>query len=254
MDTDGQPAAVALGHRYRLGQWMRAARRAAAAAVLLGVAAAVALGPGPGAAWDAVRENLESWQAWVGRNPVPALLGFFLAVAVATSLPLPVLTLTSLLAGALFGTTLGALVTSLAYTTGVTVSFLVARWLLRDRVQRMVGGWLRRVERGVARDGALYLLTLRLVPSVPFFLVNVLMALTPIRTRTYVVVSWVGSLPLAFLCAAVGTGLASLESPADALSPRAVGALVALAALATLPLLVRKLVRVLRPAAEPAQP
>jgi uncharacterized membrane protein YdjX (TVP38/TMEM64 family) len=212
---------------------------------VLGLAAAVALGPGLGAVWDAVRENLESWQAWVGRNPVPAVLGFFLAVAVATLLPL------SLLAGALFGTTLGVLVTSLAYTTGVTVSFLVARSLLRDRVRRMVGGWLRRVERGVTRDGAFYLLTLRLIPSVPFFLVNVLMALTPIRTRTYVVVSWVGSLPLAFLCAAVGTGLASLESPADAFSPGAISALIALAAL---PLLVRKLFRLLRPAApKPAQ-
>jgi len=248
MESEG-PSVIAPVRRYRLGRWGRVARRSAAVALLLGVAIAVAIGPGPSAIWSSVRENLESWQSWAGRNPAPALAGFFLAVALATSLPLPVLTMTSLLAGALFGTALGAVVATLAYTTGVTVSFLAARWLLRERVRRSVGGWLRRVERGVSRDGGWYLLTLRLMPSVPFFLVNVLMALTPIRTSIYVAVSWVGSLPLAFLSAAVGTGLASLESPADALSPRAVWILLSLSALSVLPLLVRNLVRLLRPCA-----
>jgi uncharacterized membrane protein YdjX (TVP38/TMEM64 family) len=207
---------------------------------------AAIFGPGPNTIWDTTRAHLTDWQNWVDRNPVPAVVGFFLVVAVATALPLPVLTLTSLISGALFGTTVGALVTSLGYTAGVTIAFLVARWLLRERVRRMAGGWIRRVERGVARDGALYLLTLRLMPSMPFFLINVLMALTPISTRTYSAVSWVGSLPLAFLCAAVGTGLASLESPSDALSARVIGALVGLA---LLPLFARKAIRMVRPGA-----
>jgi uncharacterized membrane protein YdjX (TVP38/TMEM64 family) len=238
-------------HRYRLGRWLRLTRRVAAGALLLAGIAVVVVGPGPSAVWAAVRENLDAWQGWVGRNPLPAAFGFFLAVTAATSLPLPVLTLTSLLAGALFGTVFGALLTSLAYTGGVTISFLIARWLFRERLRRAAGAWLRRFERGVERDGAYYLFTLRLMPSVPFFLINVLMALTPIPTRTYSVVSWLGSLPLAFVCAGVGTGLAALESPSDALSPPVLGALVALA---LFPLLARKLLRLVRPHAQVPTP
>lgn len=231
-------------HRYRMGRWLRPARRTVAGVLAAVAVAAVAFGPGPSAVWSVVRANLDGWQLWVNHNPFPAALGFFFAVTAATSLPLPVLTLTSLLAGALFGTVPGAVLTSLAYTGGVTVSFLVARWLFRERVRRAAGGWLRRVEHGVEQDGAYYLFALRLMPSVPFFLINVLMAVTPIPTRTYVVVSWLGSLPLALICAGVGTGLASLESPSDALSVRVLGALVALA---VFPLLTRRLVRTLRP-------
>lgn len=238
-------------HRYRLGRHLRLVRRVAAVAVVASAAAAVAFGPGPSAVWAGVRADLDSWQAWVGRNPLPAAVGFFLVVTTATSLPLPVLTLTSLVGGALFGTVLGALLTSLAYTGGVTISFLAARWLFRERLRRAAGGWLRRFERGVERDGAYYLLTLRLMPSVPFFLINVVMALTAIPTRTYSAVSWFGSLPLAFVCAGVGTGLGSLESPSDALSVPVVGGLVALA---LFPLAARALLRLVRPHAPAPTP
>jgi uncharacterized membrane protein YdjX (TVP38/TMEM64 family) len=122
----------------------------------------------------------------------------------------------------------------------VTVAFLTARWLLRDRVRRSGGAWLGRIQRGFARDGAAYLLTLRLMPSVPFFLVNVLMAVTPIRTRTYALTSAVGVLPMTFLYTGVGTELATLRSPADVLS---VPLLASLAGLAVVPLLARKLLR-----------
>jgi uncharacterized membrane protein YdjX (TVP38/TMEM64 family) len=235
-----------LARRYRSARWLGRFRRAAAVLLVLAVVAAAVAGPSPEAAWGALRGHIESWQSWVGRHPLPALAGFFLAVTVATALPLPVLTVTGLVAGALFGTVPGALATSLGYTAGVTVSFLVARWLLRDRVRRAGGRWLRRVEDGVARDGGYYLLTLRLVPSLPFFLVNVLMAATPIPTRTYALVSWLGSLPFAFLCAAVGTQFAALASPADVFSPRVVAALLALA---LFPLVLRAAVRRFRPRA-----
>jgi uncharacterized membrane protein YdjX (TVP38/TMEM64 family) len=146
-----------------------------------------------------------------------------------------------LLAGALFDRTTGTVVASLGYTTGVTAAFLASRWLLRERIRRRFGGrWLRRVESGVARDGAYYLLTLRLMPSIPFFLVNLLMALTPIRTRTYILVSWVGVLPITFLYAGLGTEVAHLKSPTGLLSVSIIGSLVALA---ILPLVVRALVR-----------
>jgi uncharacterized membrane protein YdjX (TVP38/TMEM64 family) len=218
------------------------------ALVVLGVFGWLAFGPGPSAAWDAVQHNLAAWQAWADRNPVPALLAFFLAYSFATALPLPVVTVMTLLAGALFGRLGGTAVAALAYTTGVTVAFLVARGLLRDRVRRNAGPWLDRIVRGVERDGAYYLLTLRLMPSVPFFLVNVLMALTPIRTRTYAAVSWLGVLPVTFLYTGLGTELAALDSPLGVLSPLVVGSL---AALAVLPVVARAGLRKLRPQPQP---
>src|SRR5439155_15481239 len=108
------------------------------------------------------------------------------------------------------------------------------------------GKWLEKVECGVARDGAYYLLTLRLMPSVPFFLVNLLMALTPIRTRTYILMSWAGVLPMTFLYAGLGTEVAHLKSPSGLLSVSVIATLVALA---LLPLVVRAVVRRLGPPA-----
>lgn len=189
-----------------------------------------------GPVWDAVQSHLNDWQGWAGTHPLVAVAAFFLVYASATALPLPCVTLMSLLAGALFGRTLGTVVASVGYAAGVTAAFLAARWLLREWVRRHAGPWLGRVERGVGRDGAFYLLTLRLMPSVPFFLVNVLMALTPIRTRTYLLTSWVGVLPVTFLYAGVGTELAALSSPSDLLSPPV---LASLAALAVTPLILR---------------
>ena len=187
------------------------------------------LGPGITEAWNAVQSNLGAWQTWAGQHPHSAVVSFFLVYATTTALPLPCLTVMSLLAGALFGRLVGTGVACIAYTAGVTTAFLAARWLLRERVRQSAGAWLGRIERGVERDGAFYLLTLRLMPSVPFFLVNVFMALTPIRTRTYAVISLVGVLPITFLYAGVGTELAGLDSPTGLLSLRVLGSLVVLA-------------------------
>lgn len=205
----------------------------------------------PSCLWEKVQHNVGAWRAWAAENWVPALLLFFLVYAVFTSLPLPVVTVMSLLAGALFGRSAGTLVASLGYTAGVTVAFLAARGLLRERIRRRFGGrWLGRVERGVARDGAYYLLTLRLMPSIPFFLVNVLMALTPIRTRTYIAVSWVGVLPITFLYTGLGTEVAAIQSPSGLLSWPIILTLVALA---LLPIAVRFVLARVRPGRPPAE-
>jgi uncharacterized membrane protein YdjX (TVP38/TMEM64 family) len=225
----------------------RAYRRIVLGVLGLVVVIFVATELNPSCLWEKVQDNLGFWQAWAGDHWLAALVLFFLAYATFTSLPLPVVTVMSLLSGALFGRTVGTVVASLGYTAGVTTAFLVARWLLQERVRRRFGGrWLRQVERGVARDGAYYLLTLRLMPSVPFFLVNLLMALTPIRSRTYVLVSWVGVLPMSFLYAGLGTEVARLESPTGLLSTSVIATLVALA---LLPLVVRAVVRRLGPPA-----
>jgi uncharacterized membrane protein YdjX (TVP38/TMEM64 family) len=241
MDADGPGAATADGPPAGTRRKDRAYRRIVLGLIGLLVVVFVLTELNPSCLWEKVQHNVVAWRDWAGDHWVPALFLFFLTYAAFTSLPLPVVTVMCLLSGALFGRAAGTAVASLGYTAGVTTAFLAARWLLQERVRRRFGGtWLGRVERGIARDGAYYLLTLRLMPSVPFFLVNLLMALTPIRTRTYVLVSWVGVLPMTFLYAGLGTEVAHLKSPTGLLSVSVIATLVALA---VLPLIVRAVVR-----------
>lgn len=208
---------------------------------LLALAAAVALvGPAGPVVWATIRANLDAWQTGAARNPVAAVLLFFAAYAGLAALPVPVLTAMSLLAGCLFGRSLGTAVASAAYTVGVTAAFLAARGLFREALLRRFGRQLGPVERGLRRDGGFYLLAMRLMPAVPFFLVNWLMALTPLPARTFALVSWVGVLPLTFLLTSVGAELGALEGPADVLSP---GLLLSLAALGLAPLAIRLALR-----------
>jgi uncharacterized membrane protein YdjX (TVP38/TMEM64 family) len=135
-------------------------------------------------------------------------------------------------------------VVSVASTAGATLAFLSSRYLLRDWVQRRFARLLRPLNEGVARDGAYYLFMMRLVPAVPFFLINLGMGLTPMRATTFAAVSWAGMLIGTFLYvnvgAEVGTNLAELDSPAGLVSWRLLGSL---ALLGVVPLLIRLAVR-----------
>ena len=189
--------------------------------------------------WDAIRSHLDSWQALAESRPVLALSAFFLAYVAVAALSLPVAALLTLLAGALFGRWLGTGVVSIASTLGATLAFLGSRYVLRGWVRRRLGDRIDPIDKGVEKDGAYYLFTLRLVPVVPFFLVNLGMGLTPLRTATFAAVSWLGMLPGTFLYVNAGTELATLDSPAGLLSWRVLGAL---ALLGLFPLAIRKLV------------
>src|SRR5262249_18802582 len=149
--------------------------------------------------WEQMRANLDNWQAQVDEHLVVSLLVYVLVYVAATALSLPAATLVTVVGAALFGRSLGTAgvtaVVSLASTIGATLAFLASRYLLRDWVQARFGNRLAGINRGFERDGGFYLLTLRLVPAFPFFLVNLGMGLTPIRVSTYVLVSWIGMLP-----------------------------------------------------------
>jgi uncharacterized membrane protein YdjX (TVP38/TMEM64 family) len=227
------------------GPWHR---WAVAALLVLGVAGFYALGLHHYLCWDYLRAHLDLLQAWVGEHLLAAVLLFVLVYVAVTALSLPVATALGLLAGALFGRWLGTGVVSLAATLGATLAFFSSRYLLRDWVQRRCGDLLAVVNRGVERDGAYYLLTLRLVPAFPFFVVNLGMGLTPLRARTFAWVSFLGMLPGTFLYVNAGTELGRLCSPRDVLSA---GLLLALALLGVVPLLLRLLTRRLRPAELP---
>lgn len=166
--------------------------------------------------------------------------GLFIAVYVLmAALSLPGAALMTVIGGALFGLFWGTVLTSLASTLGAALAFLSARFLLRDTVQRRWGPQLAAINTGVEREGAFYLFALRLVPIFPFFLINLLMGLTTIRTATFVWVSQIGMLPGTLVYVNAGRELARIEDPSDIASP---ALLLSFALLGLFPLLARRAV------------
>jgi len=161
-------------------------------------------------------------------NPLLTVGIYFAVYVVVTALSLPGAAVMTLVGGAIFGLLWGTIIVSFASTIGATLAFLVARFLLRDSVQRRFGDSLKSVNAGVKRDGALYLFMLRLVPAFPFFVINLVMALTPIRTLTFFFVSQVGMLAGTIVYVNAGTQLAQIESLGGILSPELIGAFVLL--------------------------
>ena len=209
-------------------------------AVIAAIAGFYLAGLGEYLSWESVHANVDAWQGRVEQNLLPAVLVFFVIYTAITALSLPAAAAMTLLGGALFGRVLGTVLVSAASTLGATLAFLGSRYLLRDWVQTRYGGRLRAINEGIERDGAYYLFMLRLVPLVPFFLINLGMGLTPIGVGTYVVTSWAGMLLGTFLYVNAGTAIATIESPGDVLS---LWVLISFAALGVVPLLIRKLVR-----------
>ncbi|HEX6411755.1 MAG TPA: FAD-dependent oxidoreductase [Burkholderiales bacterium] len=177
-------------------------------------------------------ENLKAQQAaieaWRAARPAQVAAGFFLLYVAFTALSLPAAALLTLLAGAIFGPALGIVLVSFASAIGATLAMLASRFVLRDWVQARFERRLAPINRGVERDGAFYLFTLRLIPAVPFFLINLAMGLTLIRTWTFYWVSQLAMFPATVLYVNAGTQLARVESLRDVLSWPLVGALVLL--------------------------
>jgi uncharacterized membrane protein YdjX (TVP38/TMEM64 family) len=190
--------------------------------------------------WESVRSRIEHWQRLADEHLLVSLTVFFLLYVTATALSLPVALILSLVGGALFGRWVGVGVVSVASTCGASLAFLGSRYLFRTSVRKRFGDRLAALDRGIERDGAWYLLTLRMAPYVPFFLINLGLGLTPMRLATFALVSWVGMLPATFVLVNAGTELAALETPSDALSPTFVGSL---ALIGLLPLGLRLLLR-----------
>jgi len=131
-------------------------------------------------------------EAYRDSHPLQAALGFFGIYVVVTGLSLPGAAVLTLVAGAVFGLLWGVVIVSFASTIGATLAFVASRYLLRDWVQGKFGDKLKPINEGVAREGAFYLFALRLVPAFPFFVINLVMGLTPIKTRTFYWVSQLG--------------------------------------------------------------
>lgn len=188
-----------------------------------------------------LQEQRGTFQAFYQDNPLTTLGAFFGLYVIATGLSVPGATVLTLAAGALFGLGTGVLLVSFASTIGATLAMLAARVLLRDTVQKRFGDSLRRINEGFRREGALYLFGLRLVPIFPFFVINLVMGLLPIRTVTYFWVSQLGMLPATLVYVNAGTQLGALESVGGLLSP---GLVLSFTLLGVFPLLARKALNV----------
>jgi uncharacterized membrane protein YdjX (TVP38/TMEM64 family) len=187
-----------------------------------------------------IRDNVSEFKSQVDNNLLLSVAIFFLFYAAITAFSLPVASILTLLAGALFDLWLGATVVLLAATVGATLAFLSSRFLFHDWVQAKLGARMETFNRGFESDGAFYLFSLRLVPLFPFWLINLAMGLTPIRTWTYFWVSLIGMLPGTMLYINVGKRLAELE---DARGLISAPFLISLAVLGVAPLVFRFLLR-----------
>ncbi|MEE8211776.1 MAG: TVP38/TMEM64 family protein, partial [Acidiferrobacterales bacterium] len=165
------------------------------------------------------RAQQASIMAHYNANPWQVVLIYFVVYVAVTGLSLPGAALMTLVGGAIFGLLWGTVIISFASTIGATLAFLVSRFLLYDWVQSKFGERLTTINEGVKKDGAFYLFTLRLVPAFPFFVINLLMGLTPIRVLTFYLVSQVGMFPGTIVYVNAGTQIAKIESLSGILSP-----------------------------------
>ncbi|MFM1925692.1 MAG: Mercuric reductase [Pseudomonadota bacterium] len=196
-------------------------------ALLLGVA--LALDVGQFFSFEQLKAQQAALTAWHAQQPFTVAALYFALYVLATALSVPGATVITLAGGAVFGLGWGLLLVSFASTLGATLAFLASRFVLRDWVQSRWGHRLNAIFAGVDKEGAYYLLTLRLMPVVPFFLINLLMGLTRMKTRTYYGVSQLGMLPGTAVIVNAGTQLAQLDSAQGLFSPMLLGSLLLLA-------------------------
>lgn len=197
----------------------------------------------------ALHDLIEQGQGWRARNPRLAALTFFALLAVGGALPLPVVVAMSLAGGAFFGFWVGLTLTMAGTVAAALLTFLGARHLLTGRVRTLLGERVQQLDRMVERDGALALLSLRLAPALPFFLLNMLSGLSSMRIGVFAAVTALGVLPNKVILSAAGTELAEIDQIADIIGPRIIAVV---AALAVFPWVARWLARRLRgPSAKP---
>ena len=199
-----------------------------AVVVLAGVAAFFALDLGRYFSLAFIKDSQASFAELFAQRPVLVTLVFFAVYVAVTALSLPGAAIMTLAGGAVFGLLWGTVVVSFASAIGATLAMLAARYLFRDTIQQRFGKRLDEVHKGIEKDGAFYLFTLRLIPVLPFFVLNLLMGLTRIKTWTYYWVSQLGMLAGTLVYVNAGTQLAKIDSLASILSPALIGSFVLL--------------------------
>ena len=192
---------------------------------------------------DGIKALAGDVAAFQHRNPLAVIAGFFIAYVLVTAASIPGAAILTLAAGALFGVVGGTVLVSFASTAGATLAFLSSRYVLRDSIEARFGERLKAINAGLERDGPFYLFSLRMIPVFPFFVVNLVMGLTRIRTWTYAWVSQLGMLLGTIVYVNAGTQLAQIDSLSGIASP---GVLASFALLGIVPWLAKGIIGVIK--------
>jgi uncharacterized membrane protein YdjX (TVP38/TMEM64 family) len=190
-----------------------------------------------------VKSQQDAINNYYALNPIRTGLIFFISYVLVTGISLPGAGIMTLAGGAIFGVVWGTILVSFGSVLGATIAFLIARYLFHDYVQEKFKKYLEPINHGIRKEGDLYLFTIRFVPIFPFFIINNLMALTPIKTINFAVVSQIGMLLPTIIFVNAGTQLARIESPGDVLSPEIILSFVLLG---IFPLLAKKVLIYIR--------
>ena len=190
---------------------------------------------------EALKANRDQLLAFTDANYSAAVILFILLYIAVTGLSLPGAVILTLAGGFLFGSVPATLYVNIGATAGATLAFLAARYVLRDWVEQKFGKWLESLQQGFAKNAFSYLLTLRLSPLFPFFVVNLVSGLTRVSVGTYVTATALGIIPGSFVYAYAGRQLGTINSLKEIASPRVLGAFVLLGALALVPIVYRRL-------------
>jgi len=173
-------------------------------------------------------------------NPVSSIATFFLLYVVAAVISIPGISLLSIGAGAIFGSFTGFILVSFAATIGATVAFLLSRYLFKNVIENKFSSQVKSINAGIEKEGAFYLFTMRLIPLIPFFLINLVMGLTNMKTSVFYIVSQIGMIPTSAIFTYSGNQLAKIETMKDILSP---GLLLAFALLGIFPFAAKQLIK-----------
>lgn len=217
-----------------------AGKLAIAAVIVVAIGAFFYLDLGRFLSLAALKENRDRLLSFTEANYASSVVLFILAYIAATGLSLPGAVILTLAGGFLFGSLVGTLFVNVGATTGATLAFLTARYLLRDTVERKFGKWVGPLQEGFARNAFSYLLTLRLIPLFPFFIVNLVSGLTRMNVGTYMAATALGIIPGSFVYAYAGQQLGTISSLKEIASPNVIGAFVLLGLLALVPTVYKK--------------
>ncbi len=189
---------------------------------------------------DALKANRDRLRAFADANFALSAVIFILTYCAVTALSLPGAAILTLAGGFLFGSLWGTLFVNIGATSGAALAFLAARYLLRDWVERKFGNKLGPIQEGFSKNAFSYLMTLRLIPLFPFFLVNMVSGLTRVSVGSYVAATAIGIIPGSFVFAYAGQQLGSINSLKEIASPNVLLAFTLLGLLAMVPILYRK--------------
>lgn len=217
-----------------------AGKLAIAAVIALAIGAFFYFDLGRFLSLTALKDNRDRLLSFTDANHASAAVLFILAYIAVTGLSLPGAVILTLAGGFLFGSVFGTLFVNVGATIGATLAFLAARYVLRDAVEQKFGKWVRPLQEGFTKNAFSYLMTLRLIPLFPFFIVNLVSGLTRMNVGTYVAATALGIIPGSFVYAYAGQQLGTINSLKEIASPNVIAAFVLLGLLALVPTVYKK--------------